>query len=158
MSGNTDDGTAPDVLASGDAIDLIVEHSLIGDTTGLEITASSGSGNLLNQSASLGPLADNGGPTLTHALLLGSPAINAGSNTLALDEDGNPLTTDQRGEDRFVETVDIGAVESDLEDPFLLGDANQDGAVNFLDISPFISLLSNGTFLDQADVNRDGKR
>jgi len=26
----------------------------------------------------LGSLADNGGPTLTHALLAGSPAINAG--------------------------------------------------------------------------------
>ena len=26
----------------------------------------------------LGPLADNGGPTLTHALLPGSPALNAG--------------------------------------------------------------------------------
>src|ERR1041385_9124316 len=28
---------------------------------------------------SLGPLADNGGPTFTHALLIGSPAINTGS-------------------------------------------------------------------------------
>ena len=156
VSGNTDDGAAPDVLAFGAAIDLIVEHSLIGDTTGFEVTATSGTGNILNQSALLGPLTDNGGPTLTHALLPGSPGIDAGSNALAVDADGNPLTTDQRGENRFVETVDIGAVEFDVEDPFLLGDTNQDGAVNFLDISPFISLLSSGTFLDQADTNRDG--
>ena len=40
--------------------------------------------------------------------------------------------------------------------PFLLGDAGLNGVVNFLDISPFISLLGSGTFLDQADVNRDG--
>jgi len=40
--------------------------------------------------------------------------------------------------------------------PFLLGDVNLDGAVNFLDISPFISLLSVGGFLDEADINLDG--
>ena len=40
--------------------------------------------------------------------------------------------------------------------PFLLGDADLNGVVNFLDISPFISLLGSETFLDQADTNRDG--
>ena len=41
--------------------------------------------------------------------------------------------------------------------PFLLGDVNQDGAVNFLDISPFILLLSSpGTFQVEADTNEDG--
>ncbi|NET45747.1 DUF4347 domain-containing protein [Okeania sp. SIO2B3] len=50
-------------------------------------------------------LADNGGPTLTHLPLPNSPAVDAGSNP-------NALTTDQRGEPRFVgEGVDIGAVE-----------------------------------------------
>jgi len=60
----------------------------------------------------LGPLANNGGPTQTHALLPGSPAINAGSNTLA---NNATLTTDQRGAGfaRIVNTtVDIGAFES----------------------------------------------
>jgi hypothetical protein len=47
--------------------------------------------------ALLGPLADNGGPTQTHSLLLGSPAINAGNNAFALDADSNPLQFDQRG-------------------------------------------------------------
>jgi CSLREA domain-containing protein len=45
----------------------------------------------------LGLLANYGGPTMTHALLSGSPAINAGSNALATDQNNNPLTTDQRG-------------------------------------------------------------
>jgi len=40
--------------------------------------------------------------------------------------------------------------------PFLLGDANQDGFVDFLDISSFISILQAGDFLDEADTNRDG--
>ena len=63
----------------------------------------------------LGPLADNGGPTQTIALLPGSPAIDAGSNALAVDPTtGQPLTTDQRGPGflRIVNgTVDIGAFE-----------------------------------------------
>jgi hypothetical protein len=40
--------------------------------------------------AGLGPLADNGGPSLTHALLAGSPAIDAANGTLC-------PTIDQRG-------------------------------------------------------------
>ena len=63
----------------------------------------------------LGTLADNGGPTLTIALQPSSPAINAGSNALAVDPTtGLPLSTDQRGAGfpRIVNgTVDIGASE-----------------------------------------------
>ena len=116
VAGNTDNGTAPDLLAPRDfPNDLIVEHSLIGDTTGSGITATTGSGNILNQSALLGPLADNGGSTLTHALLPGSPAIDVGNNMLAVDENGNSLDTDQRGEIRVVGAVDIGAFETQFD-------------------------------------------
>lgn len=58
----------------------------------------------------LGPLADNGGPTLTHALSPGSPAIDAGN-------DATCATADQRGAAR-VDTItggsvcDIGAFEA----------------------------------------------
>lgn len=45
----------------------------------------------------IGPLADNGGPTPTHALLEESPAIDAGSCT---DAEGDAILTDQRGEPR----------------------------------------------------------
>lgn len=38
----------------------------------------------------------------------------------------------------------------------LLGDVNQDGSVDFLDISPFIAVLSGGTFQAEADCNEDG--
>ncbi|MCB1766429.1 MAG: DUF4214 domain-containing protein [Candidatus Competibacteraceae bacterium] len=58
----------------------------------------------------IGDLLDNGGPTPTHALAAGSPAINAGDNTLIPAD----VTTDQRGAGfpRIVGgTVDIGAVE-----------------------------------------------
>ena len=45
-------------------------------------------GNVLNDSARLGELADNGGPTRTHALLPGSPAINKGAGCPARDQRG----------------------------------------------------------------------
>lgn len=51
----------------------------------------------------LGPLADHGGPTLTHSLLPDSPAINTGNDT-------NCLNTDQRGETRDG-ICDVGAFE-----------------------------------------------
>ena len=63
----------------------------------------------------LGKLASNGGPTPTIALLAGSPAIDAGSNALAVGPDGQakPLINDQRGFARvFNNTVDIGSYES----------------------------------------------
>ncbi|HEX9918644.1 MAG TPA: choice-of-anchor Q domain-containing protein, partial [Pyrinomonadaceae bacterium] len=96
----------------------------------------------------LGPLASNGGPTQTHALLAGSPALDKGNNSLAVDANNNPLTTDQRGSGRFADSngtsagaiVDIGSFEfhTFLEDvadqvlrednqlfvPFNIGDAD----------------------------------
>jgi hypothetical protein len=67
-----------------------------------------GSGTAIN--AMLGALTNNGGPTLTCALLFGSPAIDAGDDTLL----GAPwnLMTDQRGLPRKSGTqCDIGAFE-----------------------------------------------
>ncbi|MDG4594843.1 MAG: C25 family cysteine peptidase [Candidatus Contendobacter sp.] len=59
--------------------------------------------NIVGQDPQLDSLASNGGPTQTHALLPGSPAIDAGSTT---------LTTDQRGVDRPQGAADdIGAYE-----------------------------------------------
>ena len=90
--------------------------ALVDDLAGT-LTASS-SHNLIGGNARLGPLADNGGPTLTCAPQYGSPVVDAGSNAQAVDENGNPLTTDQRGDPRiFGGGVDIGAVESQVPAP-----------------------------------------
>jgi len=67
--------------------------------------------------AHLGPLDNNGGPTLTRTLLCGSPAIDAGDGL-------NTPTTDQRGVLRPVGgAVDIGAVEAQQICPAALPDA-----------------------------------
>jgi hypothetical protein len=76
-------------------------HNICSDAS----AAFSAPGSLNSTAPKLGPLADNGGTTLTFALDLDSPAINAG------DGDSCP-PTDQRGIARPVGTeCDIGAVE-----------------------------------------------
>jgi hypothetical protein len=66
----------------------------------------------------LGPLQNNGGPTFTQALMTGSPAIDAGDDTVL----GSPLflTTDQRGSGfprKVCAHVDIGATEFNAGSP-----------------------------------------
>ncbi len=66
---------------------------------------SAGTGDLIGAPAMLGPLANNGGETRTHALLCGSAAINAANPGLA-------STLDQRRLPRMVDgRSDIGALE-----------------------------------------------
>jgi hypothetical protein len=72
----------------------------------------------------LGPLQNNGGPTLTMAPQPGSPALDAGSNAVVTATNfGDPPFTDQRGPG-FVRisngTVDLGAIELQVSPPTVL--------------------------------------
>jgi hypothetical protein len=101
----------------GGAVNTTSGFNLIGDGTGLVGISDGSDGNMIGTLGSpidpqLGALGNNGGLTETMALLSGSPAIDAGSNLLAVDGLGNALATDQIGNARiFNGTVDIGAVE-----------------------------------------------
>ena len=101
--------------------EAFASHTLIS-STGVDACNVIGGvdGNIVGVDPLLGKLADNGGLTKTHALLLKSPARDAGDNDLAVDPDGDALDFDQRGEgyDRFLgarDRVDIGAYELDME-------------------------------------------
>ena len=106
-------------------------HNIFGSVDAPFNWSFTGTGDLVASGISpinplLGPLADNGGPTLTHALLVGSPAINAGDNTIASNAG---LTTDQRGPGfprigNGGTTVDAGAFEADNTTMPLLAAAN----------------------------------
>jgi hypothetical protein len=72
--------------------------NLLQDTNGCTITNSE-TGNIYGADPLLGPLQDNGGPTWTHALLPGSPAIDSGGSGGA--------TTDQRGAPRPCDVPEI---------------------------------------------------
>jgi hypothetical protein len=106
-------GSSPDVAGTINTAD----HNLIGDGTGSKIVTDEGGNQIggINGAAvidpRLGPLADNGGPTQTIALLRGSPAIGMADDN-ALISAG--VTTDQRGHartDHFGLATDIGAYE-----------------------------------------------
>jgi hypothetical protein len=97
--------------------------SAVGSAAGFTLSAASGNNLPIGTDLKLGPLADNGGPTRTHALLPGSPAINAGSNPAG-------LTFDQRGFNYARvqgAAADIGAFE--MQPPRVLTVAVNGGAV-----------------------------
>jgi predicted outer membrane repeat protein len=112
--------------------------SLLGVNTGATIADIGG--NLIGTSGApvnplLGPLADNGGPTKTHALLAGSPAIDAGDPAAVAGVGGVP-EFDQRGApfSRVAgAAVDVGSLELPVFVPGLAGDYNSDGIVNAAD-------------------------
>ncbi|MCA9043930.1 MAG: VCBS repeat-containing protein, partial [Planctomycetaceae bacterium] len=126
VAGNvTGTGSTPsDVHLDGGSFDASSSNNLIGDAatsggltdgTNGNIVGVGGTGvrdinTVLNTT-----LQNNGGPTPTHLLVLGSPALNAGDNTRATENGqvlGTALATDQRGETRIQDTtVDIGAIE-----------------------------------------------
>src|SRR5262249_52479582 len=106
-------GLGPDLFGSYNSQDF----NLIGDPSNALIGGSTPHNNI-NQNARLAALANYGGPTETHALLPGSPAIDAGANCVtdvAHCGDSNipQITSDQRGFARQAgSTVDIGSFES----------------------------------------------
>jgi hypothetical protein len=86
-------------------------NNLLGSMSGCGF-ASAGGDQTGVSDPKLGPLLDNGGPTLTHALLSNSPALNAGNVSGCTNHSGDALSEDQRGTDRPQGgRCDIGAYE-----------------------------------------------
>jgi hypothetical protein len=142
--------------ANGNRVDIqfneqpALHHNLIGNRGDESLTEAplgspDANGNLIGGPDTavidprLGPLADNGGPTKTHALLPGSPAIEAGDPSIQFDENG----FDQRGSGYFRVfdgdlardiVIDIGAYESQgIPVGYPLGDYNRDGIAGSAD-------------------------
>jgi CSLREA domain-containing protein len=112
IGGNTDSGGPNHPDCSG-ALNS-QGYNLVANVTGCTINGDA-TGNLLGVDPLLGPLQNNGSSTLTHALLGGSPAINAANPGGCRDQEGALLTTDQRGftrPDSGSALCDIGAYEA----------------------------------------------
>ncbi|MEM7393035.1 MAG: choice-of-anchor Q domain-containing protein, partial [Verrucomicrobiota bacterium] len=107
IADNTVVGGGPGTDVHGSMASL--RYSLIDSTNGWMVTGTA-TGSLIGVNPLLAPLADNGGPTWTHALNPGSPAIDNGDPGFL-----PPPFTDQRGISPRVEggRIDMGAFESD---------------------------------------------
>ncbi|MEI8044335.1 MAG: CSLREA domain-containing protein [Verrucomicrobiota bacterium] len=139
VSGNSAP-TAPNSSGTINSLDF----NLIQNTNGATIIGVM-THNIYNQDPKLGPLADLGGPTPTHALSYDSPAIDTGNS--------GGLTTDQRGLPRPIGSAkveggdgsDIGAYEAD---PNLrittLARTRDDMSMEFITLLGRIYRLENG--------------
>jgi predicted outer membrane repeat protein len=85
-----------------------------GNTCGLDPSGTDDQVNVTSGELNLGPLRDNGGPTLTQAPLANSVAIDVMPTQDCIDAEGERLETDQRGVNRPQgPRCDAGAVEVD---------------------------------------------
>ena len=148
-------------------------NNLLGNLKSAEGSIGSGS-DIVEPNPGLAPLADNGGPTLTHALLPSSRAIDAGNNAkifpdqFDLDDDGNktePFPFDQRRLERIfdgnadgVAIVDIGAfefagAEPEPEPKFTLNLGTTGDDILDLSTSSTEQVLFSGTGNDQIQAD-----
>ncbi|MCI0541907.1 MAG: hypothetical protein L0Z50_42465 [Verrucomicrobiales bacterium] len=155
---------ASNVLGLPSAGGINVQTFINPDTGGVATITSAGynlsedeSGGYLNQATDilntdpmLGQLADNGGLTLTHALLPGSPALDRIPSVAGTDFPA----TDQRGVARPQGTLaDIGAFELLL----LRGDLNGDGCVDRDDLTLLLAKVRARSTDLAYGVNGDGR-
>lgn len=122
-SGLTIPATADDIQGTG-PVDSNSAFNLIGTGGSGGMTSGAPNNNQVNVSnPGLNPLQSNGGSTQTHALIDGSPAIDAG------DDNSATPTTDQRG---FNRPVDIPSVSN-------VGDGSDIGSFETGNHAPVIS-------------------
>ena len=123
-----------DAAASGAFDDILTDTILIADDPGVQVGVNTTTFNLLAFHATSGAFGGTDGP---------SPgSSNTGEANNGIDISSIMIT--------FASANDV-----------LLGDTNLDGIVNFLDISPFISILAGGAGFDpqaiaNADTNESG--
>jgi hypothetical protein len=137
-------------------------HNLVGggNATQSPLNAFNQTGDQVGGNPMLGPLANNGGPTRTHALLAGSPAINSGDMN-AMAGAGDVPSFDQRGAP-FSRVaggrIDKGAHEAQPIPPAVFGDYNEDGFVNAADYTVWrnMSGQTGVTPFSGADGDGDG--
>jgi hypothetical protein len=161
VCGNAASGKGGGIYGFADQGTLTISNSIVGYNTGADVLRASTSlvltlagknlvedasipagTNVINGDPKLGPLQDNGGPTLTHAPLAGSPVINAGNSSAipvdTYDLDGDldttePTPLDQRGIAFiriFGAAVDIGSYEVSAFEPTLTSATTQEDTLS----------------------------
>ncbi len=128
-------------ITSG-SITVNASHSLLG--TGVQAQLSGNINNLFTDTPQFDPLANNGGPTQTHALLAVSPALDAADNAICANAPVSGL--DQRGVARGYNAAgavnaprtgdcDIGAFELPVDTLIIVKQTLPDGSPQTFDFS-----------------------
>jgi predicted outer membrane repeat protein len=152
-------GTADNLFsgtAAGDGNFYQFDGSLVETYAGFNpsLILLPGSASLFNVDAQVAALANNGGPSLpggkallTHALLPGSPAINAGSATAVAGAGGIPQFDERGAAFGRVQNgrIDIGAYE--FATSTVGGDYNRNGLVDAADYTRWRDTLGSTTVL-----------
>jgi hypothetical protein len=146
---------------------VTARYSLFGVNTGSTITDQIGNQigtATLPKDPLLGPLANNGGPTLTHALTTGSPAIDMGDMAAmagagqvpANDQRGAPFTRVADGDGAGGARIDVGAFELQPTGPALLGDYNLNHVVDAADYTVWRNSLGVSGLINFAGADGSG--
>ena len=145
----------------------MVDFSLIRDPGDSIFTETVPGSNLIGEEPLLGPLQDNGGSTLTYALLPGSPAIDRGDPAFV-----PPPDFDQRGDgfprvvnsrlDMGAFEVQSGAVPAGRAWLRSLGDINRDGTPEIVVVAEgdggsraTVKDAASGKLISQFDLGAD---
>lgn len=163
VAGNAAGGENPEIRP---AQNLIVRYSLVGNSAGTGLVeapvgAPDGNGNLIGGplhgaiDPMLAPLSDNLGPTMTHAILPGSPAIDAGDpsilySTGEFDQRGSGYARVSGGR------IDIGAFEAQQAEVVLPGDYNHSRTVDAGDYVLWRRTLGPEMVTPYSGANGDG--
>ncbi len=95
--------------------------------------------------------------TPSNALTPQTVTVAANDDSVIEGQHSSTIAHSVSSSDSFYNGLNPDSVVATITDnEWPLGDVNQDGVVNFLDIAPFTTILQTGGFQDEADINRDG--
>lgn len=149
--GNTIVAGSPGAANCGGEIESTGHNLEDADTCGFDAA-----GDVTNADPMLGPLQDNGGRTWTHALLTGSPAIDAAGVCQGVDQRERQRPSDGNADGRY--ECDIGSFEFGTC-YHSAGDVNGDLRVNSIDAALLLQRAAGliASTPCYADVNSDGE-
>jgi predicted outer membrane repeat protein len=148
-------------------IEVTAAYSHIGDSALANSNVNIVSGgspmdsNIIGEDPLLGPLSENGGPTRTHAILSGSPLLDAASPGVHPRDNNLPLpSADQRGPGYARSSgvaSDIGAYEFQVVPPTPAGQSSGGGGAISLWFALFLVLARYGRTRSRVIASSDGR-
>ena len=146
-------GQAVDACVSVTSVSVIPEQDSIDVTELIQVPLTAGVNTISIDLTAMGMARSTaqGAGLITGSATAGvdfNNTLNFGRFTAS---DGGPLPPGL-----VIRSTTTDLVYEDTTKQSLLGDVNQDGSVDLLDVQPFVDLLTDGGFQVEADINGDG--